>query len=211
MICIGLEGQAKTGKSTLANLFAQHDNFVIFESGSIYRILALHFIKQNLPNNIIEEELNLSLEDIINKYNISYDFTNYCFKFSYDDDLQSKDISELAAKIGSITKTKYYGYLASIIKTIISSKNVIFVGRNVVTIYPDLDFHFYLLASDEQRASFSKDSLIKRDEYEKIISKYYSKCNDHSKCSTICIKVMDSAKQTYDQIMSYIEKRNILI
>ncbi len=205
MICIGLEGQAKTGKSTLANLFAKYHNFVVFESGSLYRILALHFLKENLTNNIIEEQLKLSLQDILIKYNISFDFTNYCFKSSYDDDLQSNNISELAGEIGLITRTKYYEYLGNIIKKIIESKNVIFVGRNVAAIYPNLDFHFCLLASDEQRANFSKDSLTKRDKYEEIIHNYFVESN------TIYVNVMANVQETYDQLMIHIQKRNILI
>lgn len=55
MITITIDGLSANGKSTLANLLAKKYGFKNFNTGAIYRCIALMILKENLDIHNIEE------------------------------------------------------------------------------------------------------------------------------------------------------------
>ncbi len=143
---IAIDGLGVNGKSTLAKMLSNSLGFKYFNTGSIYRCIALEIINNNLDVNDIKSVIeHLKLIDI--------DFnTDKVFLSGIDvtDKIRTEIISVKSTEWATIPEIKEQ--VRKIQKYFLSKNNTVIEGRDICTrIAPNADFKFYLYSDFETR------------------------------------------------------------
>lgn len=160
-IVIGIEGYVGTGKTTVCRkLLDKVPNSILLHGGNIYRAISYGIIKTGL----LEQKENLSklnhldMKNIMDKLKLKIELENketvvYIHdKKVKEEDLQSLETSMATSKISNIANNdKLYEFGRNIIETFKQKYNVILSSRDIVNMYPKVDYHFLLIADIDER------------------------------------------------------------
>lgn len=143
---IAIDGLGVNGKSTLAKMLSNSLGVKYFNTGSIYRCIALEIINNNLDVNDIKSVIeHLKLIDI--------DFnTDKVFLSGIDvtDEIRTEIISVKSTEWATIPEIKEL--VRKIQKDFLSENDTVIEGRDICTrIAPNADFKFYLYSDFETR------------------------------------------------------------
>lgn len=143
---IAIDGLGVNGKSTLAKMLSNSLGFKYFNTGSIYRCIALEIINNNLDVNDIKSVIeHLKLIDI--------DFnTDKVFLSGIDvtDEIRTEIISVKSTEWATIPEIKEL--VRKIQKDFLSKNDTVIEGRDICTrVAPNADFKFYLYSDFETR------------------------------------------------------------
>lgn len=201
-LVIGFDGLSGVGKTSTAKyLCEENDNFVHIELGDLCRKLVPFWTEMR------------------GKYSIEY-ITNYIKNLNIDYYINGKDINfKLDKPSPNINKSKTYMrnelynmvQIEEIIKNIHSNllkiidelKNrytVIICGRQLELIYPEMDYHFYFKANENDRIS----RLMMREEIAEEDAKLRKKEEiiNHFSCDVITV---NTSRLKMEEIASLIE------
>lgn len=223
-IVIGIEGLVGSGKTSICRELLNYiPNSIILHGGNLYRgiIYALMNKKDidllNLKSNI----QNIDIKDLMDKLKVELKIENresviYVNGIKIEEDnLQSKEAS-MAVSIagGSADNTHLYVFGKNLIDRYKEKFNVIVSGRDLMKIYPDLDYHFLITASLEERikrkmiqyrnnANYEeiKQNIIMRDELQEK-SGYYKVYENTIKLDVTNCK---SAKESAKEVLKFIQ------
>lgn len=222
-IVIGIEGLVGSGKTSICKELLKYiPNSIILHGGNLYRgivyalMSAKHINIAELKNNI----KNVNIRDLMNKLGVEFKIENretviYINGQKIDDEvLQSKDAS-LAVSIagGSADNSAFYGFARSLIDMYKQKFNVIVSGRDLMQIYPNLDYHLFIEASLEERiqrklnqygdnANYDeiKKNIVARDELQEKAGYYKIYDNTIRIDVTDCKTVEESTKKVLQEI-----------
>lgn len=222
-IVIGIEGLVGSGKTSICKELLKYiPNSIILHGGNLYRgivyalMSAKHINIAELKNNI----KNVNIRDLMNKLGVEFKIENretviYINGQKIDDEvLQSKDAS-LAVSIagGSADNSAFYGFARSLIDMYKQKFNVIVSGRDLMQIYPNLDYHIFIEASLEERiqrklnqygdnANYDeiKKNIVARDELQEKAGYYKIYDNTIKIDVTDCKTVEESTKKVLQEI-----------
>ena len=222
-IVIGIEGLVGSGKTSICKELLKYiPNSIILHGGNLYRgivyalMSAKHINIAELKNNI----KNVNIRDLMNKLGVEFKIENretviYINGQKIDDEvLQSKDAS-LAVSIagGSADNSTFYGFARSLIDMYKQKFNVIVSGRDLMQIYPNLDYHIFIEASLEERiqrklnqygdnANYDeiKKNIVARDELQEKAGYYKIYDNTIKIDVTDCKTVEESTKKVLQEI-----------
>ena len=143
---IAIDGLGVNGKSTLAKMLSNSLGVKYFNTGSIYRCIALEIINNNLDVHEIRSVIeHLKLIDI--------DFnTDKVFLSGIDvtDEIRTEIISVKSTEWATIPEIKEL--VRKIQKDFLSKNDTVIEGRDICTrIAPNADFKFYLYSDFETR------------------------------------------------------------
>lgn len=145
---ISIDGLGVNGKSTLARKIADELHFKNFNTGAIYRCIALEILKQNLDIN--------NIEDVIDKIsNLKIDFS-FDKVFLNNEDVTSKIRTELISVKSTewATIPKIKELVRKIQIEFLKNNNTVIEGRDIGTrIAPNADVKFYLYSDFETRVN----------------------------------------------------------
>ncbi len=151
-ITVAIDGNAASGKGTLAKKLAEYFNYAYLDTGKLYRASAFLIKEKNVDYEDVQEVIN-----IIKEYNF-YDFN---FK---DNLLKSDEIGKLASLISGykelrqilLTYQRKFAY-----KHHHDKFGVILDGRDIGTVVlPDANIKFFVTASLEARTERRWKELI---------------------------------------------------
>lgn len=223
-IVIGIEGLVGSGKTSICReLLKLIPNSIILHGGNLYRgiIYALMNNSKNIElSNLKSNIQNIDIKSLMDKLNVELKIEDresmiYVNGVKIDEDnLQSQEAS-IAVSIagGTADNSHLYVFGKNLINTYKEKFNVIVSGRDLMNIYPNLDYHFFITASLEERikrkmiqygnnAKYEeiKQNIITRDDLQEKAG-YYKIYNN-----TIEIDVTDckSAKESAKKILSKI-------
>lgn len=155
-IVIGIEGTVGAGKTSICRkLLDKIENSVILHGGEIYRAIVYGMMKSNIKktNNLdafeIMKELGIEirLEDKETKI-----FMNG--KKIDEKDLQSKQASMAVSQVSNVANNeKLYKFGKALIDGFRKDYNIILSSRDIVKMYPDVTYHFFVDASIEERTN----------------------------------------------------------
>lgn len=151
-IIIAIDGNAASGKGTLAKKISEEFNYAHLDTGKLYRASALIIFSENIHYKNIKD---------IKKIIKNHDFSNFNF---LDDRLKSDEIGKLASMISSYKELrklllKYQKNFAS--KNHKGKKGVILDGRDIGTVVlPKADIKFFVTASIKVRTERRWKELI---------------------------------------------------
>ena len=147
---ISIDGPAGSGKSTVAKKLSEKLNFIHFNSGSLYRAITAHLMKNNFNiNEILEStpvfELNLEIKFIDGIQNV---FVN---NINYTNDLRNNEVSNLTPVIS--TNKSIRKLVDTCQKDFCSKNNVVIDGRDIGSfVFPNAEVKFYLDCDLKERA-----------------------------------------------------------
>lgn len=216
-IVIGIEGLVGTGKTSLCKELLKYiPNSVILHAGNVYRAVVYKILESKIEIN--KSELNI--KKLIEKFKINVKIENnetvvYCGNEKIEEEkLQSNENSLAVSKISNIADNKEaYIFVKNIIDKLKEKNNIVFSGRDTMKIYPDLDYHFFITASLEERTrrkynqyknKVSKkeieETIVKRDKLQEDSGYYNTYDNTEIIDVTDCKNAEESAKKVLDCI-----------
>ena len=203
-LVIGIEGLVGSGKTSICRELLHYiPNSIVLHAGNVYRAITYQILKEEVP---LETLKNIDLKDLFKKFEISIELeNNETVVFAHgkkieEENLQSPQNSMAVSTISNMANNENaYKIVKNYIDMYKEKYNVIFSGRDTVKIYPDLDYHFFIIADIEKRAKWKasqyegefsideiKDNILKRDMLQEKAG-YYKKYDN-----TIVIDVSNS-------------------
>lgn len=182
-IVIGIEGYVGAGKSAICRELLNYiPNSIILEGGNLYRAIVYSLLKSGINLDDLKHNMShVDIKSIMEKLKITIAIENrqtaiYIDGQKIDEEkLQSAQSSLAVSEIGTIANNdKLYEFGRKIIEQFKERYNVIVSGRALMEIYPNLDYHFMITASlDERirRKSIQYNNKIDLEELKRNIQK----------------------------------------
>ncbi len=203
---IAIDGGAATGKSTVAYLLAEKINFTYINTGSMYRVIALFALKNNLVFN--ENDLYEKLQNFKIFYKDAKILTN---DPSLDlSELNSDETSNNSSIVASYPLVRKYA--TKLQKNLAKSFcNVVMEGRDIGTvIMPNADYKFFLTVkldvAAKRRHSQLKNNISYDEIYENIMKR-----NEQDTIREVNplmpakeAEIIDTSNLTIEEVVKYI-------
>lgn len=143
---ITIDGLGVNGKSTLAKMLSNYLNYKNFNTGAIYRCIALEIIEKSIDINNIQE-----LQDKLNNIDINFDNEKVILNsVDVSNKLRTEEISYFSTKWAKIFEIKEI--VRKIQKDFIKKYDTVMEGRDIATrIAPNAEYKFYLYSDFETR------------------------------------------------------------
>ena len=156
-IVIGIEGTVGAGKTSICRkLLEKIDNSIILHGGNIYRAIVYGMAKSRKIN----KKDSLDAFEIMKDLAIEIKLENretviYMNGQKIDEkDLQSQKASMAVSQVSNIANNeKLYNFGKALIDGFRKDYNIILSSRDIVKMYPDVTYHFFIDASIEERTN----------------------------------------------------------
>lgn len=221
-IVIGIEGLVGAGKTAICReLLNKIPNSILLQGGNLYRAIAFALISSKTNLEELKQSMKqVDIKQIMEKLKITLAIENRDTviyingKKIEEEDLQSAKSSIAVSEISSVANNQnFYLFGKSIIEEFKQNYNIIVSGRDLMKIYPNLDYHFLITASLEERVRRKciqyngkvakeevEQNIIKRDELQEK-SGFYQKYDKTILVDvTSCKTVEDSTKEVLKYI-----------
>ena len=177
-IVIGIEGTVGSGKTSICrNLLDKIENSIILHGGNIYRAIVYGMSKsrkinkkENLDAFEIMKELGIEIK-LENRETVIY----MNGKKVEEKELQSPKASMAVSQISNMANNeKLYKFGKELIDGFRKDYNIILSSRDIVKMYPDVTYHFFIDASLEERTNrkfLQYNKQIPKEQIREIIEK----------------------------------------
>ena len=155
---IGIEGYVGAGKicRKLINLIP---NSIILEGGNLYRAIVYSLMTSGINLEDLKKNMNhVDIKSVMEKLNIEIKIENRDTIILIDgkeideQKIQSAKSSVAVSEISKVADNKnFYAFGKKIIDQFKEKYNVIVSGRDLMKIYPELDYHIFIIASLDER------------------------------------------------------------
>ena len=209
---VGIEGLVGSGKTSICRELLNYiPNSVILHGGNLYR--GIIYALMNSSTDINLENLknkveNIDIKDLMNLLKVEFKIENretviYVNNVKINEEILQSQNATMAVSIasGHANNLAFYNFANRLIEFYKSKFNVIVSGRDLMKIYPKLDYHFFIEADLEERVRRKllqynnsnydeiKQNIIKRDELQKQNGYYTIYDNtirvDVTKCKSV--------------------------
>lgn len=219
-IVIGIEGLVGSGKTSICReLLSKIPNSVIMHGGNLYRGIVYAFMGKNRN---VKELKNIDITKVMKELDVKIELENnetvvYVEDEKIDEEkLQNKETSMAVSVASNIANNvELFIFARNIINNLKEKYNVIVSGRALMEIYPDLDYHFFITASLEERAKRKlnqyngevsleelKKHIAKRDELQEKSGFY----KIYSNTITVDVTECKTALESTDKVCEYIKE-----
>lgn len=148
---IAIDGEAGTGKSTLAKNIAKKYGIVYMDTGAMYRCVALNMIYEGVKLDEIEK-----IEDILDNIKIDMVHENGEDKFYLNGEdvskkIREKQVNDIVSQVSHIQIVR--DRMVDLQRKLSKGKKIVMEGRDIGTnVFPNAEVKIYLVASAEERA-----------------------------------------------------------
>ena len=149
---IAIDGEAGTGKSTLAKNIALKYGIVYLDTGAMYRCVTLACINRGIePENI--DGINEVLKDITISFKKEGEKTFViCNGEDVTEEIRTPKVDSYVAKFAAIKEVR--DKMTPLQREMGKTSKVVMEGRDIGTVvFPDADVKIYLDCSEEERAN----------------------------------------------------------
>lgn len=210
------------GKTSICReLLNMVPNSIILEGGNLYRAIVYALMNSGIELEELKKNMkSVDIKEIMEKLKISIkienrDTTIYINNEKIDEEkLQSKESSLAVSEIGKIADNKnLYVFGHKIIDEFKNNYNIIVSGRDLMKIYPELNYHFLITASLEERVKRKciqyngkineeevRKNIIQRDKLQEESGFYTKYKNTIVVDVTNCKTAEESANKVFDNI-----------
>ena len=155
-IVIGIEGTVGAGKTSICRkLLNKIENSIILHGGEIYRAIVYGMMKSKIKNTE-----NLDAFEVMKELGIEIKLEDRETKIYMkgkkidEKDLQSKQSSMAVSKVSNTANNqKLYQFGKELIEGFRKEYNIILSSRDIVKMYPEVTYHFFIEASIEERTN----------------------------------------------------------
>tara|TARA_B100000427_G_C15414585_1_gene553560 strand:+ start:326 stop:1027 length:702 start_codon:yes stop_codon:yes gene_type:complete len=166
-IIIAIDGHSSTGKSTLAKMLSKHLMYKHINTGSMYRALTLHALRNAWIDNSRELKINKhKIIESIDALNLDFQFDeqNACRMCinneDVDDLLKDPLVSQYVSVISAYPLVRKK--IVKIQQELGKTKGVVMEGRDIGSVvFPEAELKLFITASLEVRAKRRHQELIK--------------------------------------------------
>ncbi|MGN1327282.1 MAG: (d)CMP kinase [Clostridia bacterium] len=230
-IVIGIEGLVGSGKTSLCReLLNMIPNSIILHGGNLYRGIVYALMNSGIDfQKIMKQNANtdkhLDIKQMMDMLKVTLEIKNnesiVCVNGLEinEENLQSDNTSMAVSTIAKNANiSKFYEFARNLIETYKNRYNIIVSGRDLMNIYPKLDYHFFITASLDERVNRKmqqySNEKISKEELRKHIEKrdklqeetgYYKRYE-----KTIDVDVTDckTAEESAKKVLEYIKFKN---
>lgn len=165
-IIIAIDGFSSCGKSTMAKALARNIGYLYFDSGAMYRAVALYCMQNSL---IIEDEIDTeSLRKRIKEINITFEVDpesknsiTYLNGINVEHEIRSLEVSRYVSRIAALDFVREE--MVDRQREMGKAKGIVMDGRDIgTTVFPDAEMKVFVTASAEVRAQRRYDELTAR-------------------------------------------------
>ena len=162
---IAIDGPSGTGKSTIARRVADSLGYLYFDTGALYRLLALHLLQHHIS---LDEESKLyqALESFTFDVKIAdHDYHYFLNENEVTEAIRQPKISEFASMISKVPKVREV--LLPIQRSFAKRHSIVVEGRDIGTIvFPNAEVKIFLTATPEVRAERRYHQLKQKFPYQ---------------------------------------------
>lgn len=227
-IVIGIEGLVGSGKTAICReLLQKIPNSIVIHGGNLYRAIVYALMQSNKElsksmKNLKENIEHIDIKKVMDLLQVEIKLENretviyVAGKKIAEEKLQSKEAS-MAVSVagGSADNTNLFIFARNLINKFKEKYNVILSGRALNTIYPELDYHFLITASLEERVKRKAIQYGESANLEELREHIKTRDNLQEKAgfynmekNTIKVDVTEckSAKESTEKVCEYIEE-----
>lgn len=182
-ITIGIEGLVGAGKTSICRaMLDKIPNSIILHGGNLYRGIVYALMNSGIDMSKIvnNSDKPIDIKQMMDMLKVEIKIENresvvyVDGKEINEDNLQSDATSLAVSKIAKdADNSKFYAFGKKLIDVYKKQYNLIISGRDLMKIYPDLDYHFFVTADIETRVDRKmhqyKNEKITREELKKHI------------------------------------------
>ncbi len=217
-IVIGIEGLVGSGKTSICReLLSKIPNSVILHGGNLYRGIVYAFISKNKNIKTLQ---NIDITKVMKDLGVKIELENsetvvYVENQKIEEKKLQNEETSMAVSVASniANNIELFIFARNIINNLKEKYNVIVSGRALMQIYPNLDYHFFITASLEERAKRKlkqynnevileelKTHIAKRDELQEKSGFYKTYANTITVDVTECKTALESANKVCEYI-----------
>ena len=148
---IAIDGPAASGKSTSAKLLAKELGYLYLDTGAMYRCIAFSILE-----NKIDISNQNSLTKFLKNFEIDLKKTNNNLSFfvngkNVTNKIRKSDVSQKVSEVSAIPIIREY--MVRIQRSFTKNNSCVMEGRDIGTVvFPNAEFKFFFIASNEVRA-----------------------------------------------------------
>ena len=165
-ITIAIDGFSSCGKSTMAKALARNIGYLYFDSGAMYRAVALYCMQNGLING--EEIDTCALRDCLDNIHISFEAdpeTKNSITFlngvNVEHEIRTLEVSRFVSKVAALDFVR--SAMVDQQREMGKQKGIVMDGRDIgTTVFPDAEMKVFVTASAEVRAQRRYDELAAR-------------------------------------------------
>ena len=165
-ITIAIDGFSSCGKSTMAKALARNIGYLYFDSGAMYRAVALYCMQNGIIANgeIDKEALRQQIDNIKITFCADAETKNsvtYLNGVNVENEIRTLEVSQLVSHVAALDFVRTA--LIDQQREMGKSKGIVMDGRDIgTTVFPDAELKIFVTASAEVRAKRRYDELIAR-------------------------------------------------
>lgn len=165
-ITIAIDGFSSCGKSTMAKALARNIGYLYFDSGAMYRAVALYCMQNGLINS--DGIDTTTLQERIGQIHITFEAdpeTKNSITFlngvNVEHEIRTIEVSQLVSKVAALDFVR--SEMVNQQREMGKSKGIVMDGRDIgTTVFPDAEMKVFVTASAEVRAKRRYDELAAR-------------------------------------------------
>lgn len=179
-VVIGIEGLVGAGKTSICReLLQKIPNSILLHGGNLYRGIVYALMKAKREsidiNNLSQNIKNVDIKEVMDKLQVKFEIENretviYVAGKKIDEDVLQSQENSLAVSVAgkSADNSGLYIFAKNLVDMYKIKFNVILSGRDLMNIYPELDYHFLITASLDERVRRKCIQYNDMESYEKI-------------------------------------------
>ena len=217
---ITIDGPSGSGKGTLATLLAKKIGWHVLNSGTLYRLIALHAVNHAIDIND-EASLKVLAKHLHVQFNCKKDL-KIIFNNAKEHNLQTEEVGAIASRVAELSEVRKV--LLQFQQDFAQMPGLVADGRDMGSVvFPEANVKIYLTASPEKRAKRRQNQLHQQGIYAKFdrfLADVFARDNRdmHRNIAPLQIAinsiVLDSTELNIQEVYSYIIdiiRRNNLI
>lgn len=165
-IVIAIDGFSSCGKSTMAKALARNIGYLYFDSGAMYRAVALYCMQNGIIANgeIDIERLRATMDNIKITFGTDEE-TKAQITFlngtNVENEIRSLEVSQQVSRVAALDFVRTA--LIDQQREMGKAKGIVMDGRDIgTTVFPDAELKIFVTASAEVRARRRYDELVAR-------------------------------------------------
>ena len=210
---IAIDGEAGTGKSTLAKAIAKKYNIVYMDTGAMYRCVTLNMINENISLEQVDK-----IEVLLDNIKIDMENKNGQDKFFLNGEdvskkIREKEVNDLVSQVSHVPIVRER--MVELQRKLAKGKKIVMEGRDIGTnVFPNAEVKIYLVATPEERAKrrFEQNKEKGIDiPYDEILKNVIFRDNNDKTSSVAPLKKADDAFELDTTKYSLEEVENIVV
>lgn len=217
-IIIAIDGFSSCGKSTMAKELARNIGYLYFDSGAMYRAVALYCMQNGLIN---EQGIDTAtLRSRMNEIHITFDAdpeTKNSLTFlngvNVEHEIRSLEVSQVVSQVAALDFVR--SEMIEQQRVMGEQKGIVMDGRDIgTTVFPNAEMKVFVTASAEVRAQRRYDELVARGDsanYQEILENVLQRDHLDQTREVSPLKQADDALMLDNSEMTREEQMNWLI